>query len=136
FGGIPADALGHALAHLLRRLVGEGDGGDALGGHAPGADQVGDLLHDHAGLAAARAGEHEQGAVVVEDGFALLGVETVHGGTRERSGGRTAGTASPRASVVASHPVYPPGPRRTAILRPDTKWTRGRECSGNWRSPQ
>jgi hypothetical protein len=29
--GIALDALAHALAHLARRLVGEGDRGDALG---------------------------------------------------------------------------------------------------------
>ncbi len=34
-GRIAAQALAQALAHLARGLVGEGDGGDALGRDAP-----------------------------------------------------------------------------------------------------
>ncbi len=82
FGRIALDALGDALAHFLRGLVGEGDRGDALGRHAPRRDQVRDLLDDDAGLAAAGAGEHEQGAVGVQDGGALGGIERVHADNR------------------------------------------------------
>ena len=75
---VAADALADALAHFLRRLVGEGDRGDALGRIAPGRDQVRDLLDDHARLAAAGAGEHQQRAVAVRDRGGLWGVEAVH----------------------------------------------------------
>ncbi len=78
FGRVAPDALGDALLHFLRRLVGEGDGGDALGRHAAGRDQVRDLLDDHARLAAAGAGKHEQGPFGVQDGGALGRIETVH----------------------------------------------------------
>ena len=40
-------------AHLLGRLVGEGDGEDLPGVHAPGAQEVGDPVGDDPGLAAA-----------------------------------------------------------------------------------
>ncbi|KAG1421227.1 hypothetical protein G6F57_023600 [Rhizopus arrhizus] len=59
-GILLAQALGHALAHFLGRRGGEGDRRDAARRIAATADQVGDLFHDHAGLAAARAGEHQQ----------------------------------------------------------------------------
>ena len=50
-------------------------------------DQVRDLLHDHARLAAAGAREHQQGALAVQDGGALGGVETVHGDIEGRRAG-------------------------------------------------
>src|SRR5690606_36735930 len=78
-GRVAPDALGHALAHFLRRLVGEGDGRDAPRRVAPSGDQVGDLLDDDAGLAAAGARKHKQRALVMQYGGALLGIE--HGGT-------------------------------------------------------
>src|SRR3546814_20133471 len=42
------------------------------------ADQVRDFLHDHPGLAAARACEHQQRAFDVGDRGGLLGIEAVH----------------------------------------------------------
>ena len=42
-------------------------------------DQVGDLAGDHAGLAGAGAGQHQQGAVDVVHGFLLSGIESGHG---------------------------------------------------------
>ena len=78
-GVLLAQALGHALAHFLGRLVGEGDRRDAARRIAAAADQVGDLFHDHTRLAAARAGEHQQRAFDVQDGGGLGGIETVHG---------------------------------------------------------
>ncbi len=78
FGTVAADALGDAFAHLLGGLVGEGDRGDALGRHACAGNQVRDLFHDHPRLAAARASEHEQGTVRMQDSSALRRVETVH----------------------------------------------------------
>ncbi len=77
-GILLAQALGHTLAHFLGRLVGEGDRCDTAGRVATTADQVGDLLHDHARLAAARTGQHQQGAFDMEDGGGLGGIETVH----------------------------------------------------------
>jgi hypothetical protein len=85
-GSVALNALGHALAHFLGRLVGEGDRGDALGRIAATADQLGDLLHDHPGLAAAGTGQHQQGAFAVQDGGTLGRVETVHQG--QAGGGR------------------------------------------------
>ena len=48
-----------ALAHFTGGLVGEGDGQDGPSGNLVGADQVGDAVRDHAGLAAARAGQDQ-----------------------------------------------------------------------------
>ncbi len=48
-----------ALAHFAGGLVGEGDGQDGPSGDLVGADQVRDAVRDHAGLAAARAGQDE-----------------------------------------------------------------------------
>ena len=78
-GVLLAQALGHTLAHFLGRLVGEGDRGDAAGRVAATADQVGNLLHDHARLAAAGAGEHQQRAFDVQDRGSLGRIQTVHG---------------------------------------------------------
>ncbi len=81
-----ADQLGHAFAHLLRRLVGEGDRGDLRGCQSAALDQVRDLLRDHAGLAGTGAGEYQQRAVAVFDGGQLLRIE--HGSKDGRGGGR------------------------------------------------
>ena len=48
-----------ALAHLRRRLVGEGDRQQAVGGDAFGLDHPSDAMHQHPGLAAAGAGHHQ-----------------------------------------------------------------------------
>jgi len=61
--------------HLVSGLVGEGDGCDVARLQAAFAHHVGDLLGDHARLAAARAGQDEAGAVEVLHGFALGGVQ-------------------------------------------------------------
>ena len=63
-----------ALAHFARGLVGERDRGDARRLEAA-LDQVRDLGGDHARLAAARAGQHEQRAVEVSHRGALRLVE-------------------------------------------------------------
>ena len=58
-------------AHLGRRLVGEGDGQDAVGRDVLGGHQPGDAMHQHPRLAAAGAGEHQQVAGRGRHGFAL-----------------------------------------------------------------
>ena len=63
------------FAHLAGGLVGEGHGQDAVGGNAAHADQVGDAVGEHPGLAASGAGQHEQRALGRLDGLALLGVQ-------------------------------------------------------------
>ena len=74
----PLDAAAHhlaqALAHLLRRLVGEGDRQDLPRRH-PALDQPRDAVDQDAGLAGAGAGEDEERPVAVLDRRALLGVE-------------------------------------------------------------
>ena len=49
-----------ALAHLLGRLVGEGDGEDLVRTRESLGDQIGDAMRDDARLARARAGEDQQ----------------------------------------------------------------------------
>ena len=65
-GGKPLDAE----PHFVGRLVGEREGEDLLSRHAVGQHPR-DAMGDHPRLAAARAGEDQQGAVVVQDGLAL-----------------------------------------------------------------
>ena len=64
-----------ALAHLGRGLVGERDGEDAPGTHALVGDHVGDAVREHARLARAGAGQHEQRPVGALGCLALGGVE-------------------------------------------------------------
>jgi hypothetical protein len=61
--------------HLLGGLVGEGHGQDAGRRHAPVLDQPGDPRGQHAGLAAARAGQDQGRLVRQGDGGELFGVE-------------------------------------------------------------
>jgi hypothetical protein len=69
------DEVLHAPPHLLRRLVGEGDGEHVAGGHALDGEEVGDPVRDHTGLAAARAGEHEEGPLRSRHRFPLRVIE-------------------------------------------------------------
>ena len=64
--------MGDALLHLARGLVGEGHGEDLGGVGAAGRDQVADAGGQHARLARAGAGQHENGPVRRLDGLALL----------------------------------------------------------------
>ena len=74
---LAAEDGGDAAAHLLRGLVGEGDGEDLAGRGAAGEEDVGESCGQHAGFAGAGAGQHQEGAVDRLDGFALFGVEAV-----------------------------------------------------------
>jgi len=68
------------LLHLVRGLVGEGDGEDVEGGQAPLQDEVGGAVREDAGLAASCAGEDQQWAIAVQNGFALTVVEPLEDG--------------------------------------------------------
>ena len=65
----------HPLLHLVGCLVGEGHRQDALRRHAARLDQIGHAVRYNAGLAAARSGENQQGAVGLLYRAALLGIE-------------------------------------------------------------
>ena len=81
-GGLADQSLG-TLAHLCGGLVGEGDGGNALG-LAAGLDQARDLVRDDPRLARAGARQHQAGAVQVVDCFLLGDVQAGgHGLRRE-----------------------------------------------------
>ena len=73
--GGAAEHGGDALAHLAGGLVGEGDGQHLAGKGAAGQQDMGEAGGQHAGLAGAGAGQHQQRAVHGLDGFALLGVQ-------------------------------------------------------------
>ena len=83
-GAVPHELL-HPLAHLLRGLVGEGDGEDLARPRLPGAHQVGDPVGQDARLARSRAGEDEQGPLSVENGLALGLVQPLQQGIRGQS---------------------------------------------------
>lgn len=76
-GAEPGHALGDRADEMAtrldfaRRLVGEGDGEDLEGG-AAGRDQVADAGRQHAGLAGAGAGQHQNRAFRRLDRLALL----------------------------------------------------------------
>ena len=79
-----ADDLADAVLHLARRLVGEGDGEDLARPGAAGGEDMADAHGEHAGLAGAGAGQHQNRAVERLDRLALLGIEA---GEIRRAGG-------------------------------------------------
>ena len=92
------DQLPDPLAHLRRRLVGEGDREDLPRPGGAGGEQVGDPVGEHAGLAGAGPGQHQQGPLAVHDRLALGRVESrqqpldaVGAGLGGRAGGRPVG---------------------------------------------
>ena len=70
-----ADQRADALLHLARRLVGEGDGEDLAGPGAPRGEDMGEAGGQHAGLAGARARQHQHGAIHRHHRLALLLVQ-------------------------------------------------------------
>ena len=92
-GGRPAgaDQVGEPLAHLVGRLVGEGDAEDVFGLHDAAADEPGDAVADHAGLPGAWAGEDEQGPARVAHGGLLFVVEAGEQRLGRVAGGRWRG---------------------------------------------
>jgi hypothetical protein len=82
---VSADQRLDALAHLPGGLVGEGDREHVVRLGVAIADEVGDAIRNDARLPRAGAGEDEQRAAQVQDGFALLRVqfvEEIHGAGR------------------------------------------------------
>ena len=73
------DHPGDAFAHLLGRLVGEGEREDA-GRIDPLFDHVGDARGEHARLARTGAGDDERRHVEVDHGVALRGVQPPENG--------------------------------------------------------
>jgi len=65
---------GHALFHLARCLVGEGDGTDMLRGIAM-VDKPGDFAGDHTGFATAGASQHQAGPINTFNRLALRLIE-------------------------------------------------------------
>ena len=106
------DQLGHPVAHLLGRLVGEGDGEDPPRRRVAGGQQVGDAAGQHPRLARAGPGHHQQRAAPVHHGGPLG-----QGQPLEQCGG---GAASPRCGDWARRRGRPrarwrprgPAPRR------------------------
>jgi hypothetical protein len=86
--GRAADQMRDAVEHFARRLVGEGDGQDVRRPGAPGNQQMGDPRGQHARLAGAGAGQHQQRPTLVHDGLALLLVQTVEVGRRHDGAAR------------------------------------------------
>ena len=74
--GDGTDEPGHPLAHLLGGLVGERDRQDLERRDTPGADEEGDPVGQHPGLAGAGPGDDEERAGLVEHGVALVRVQT------------------------------------------------------------
>ena len=70
--------LVHAVLHLARGLVGEGQRSDVVRLITTLVDEVGDLARDHAGLAAAGTSQHQQRTIEIAHGAVLAGVEGFH----------------------------------------------------------
>ena len=64
-----------ALAHFAGRLVGEGHRQGLRGPGEPGRHDMGKTRRQYPRLAGARARQHQQRAIGLQHGFALLGVE-------------------------------------------------------------
>ena len=80
------DEVLHATAHLVGRLVGEGDGEYVARVHSFHAEEPGDAVGDDAGLAAARAREDEHGSLGRLHGLLLHGIERAENAFRGHGG--------------------------------------------------
>ena len=72
---VVADQRLDALAHLPRRLVGEGHREHLVRLGVAVADEVRDAVGDDARLAGARAGQDQQRPVAMQHRFALFGIQ-------------------------------------------------------------
>ncbi len=86
-----ADQHLDALAHLARRLVGEGDGQNFIGARLAEREDMRDARRERARLAGAGAGEHQHRPVQRLDRGALLRVQPVEIARPLRRGGRPRG---------------------------------------------
>ena len=75
--GLVANERLDALAHLLRRLVGERDGEHLIGLRMPVADEVRDAVGDDPSLPRARTSQDEQRPVAMQHRFALFRIQFV-----------------------------------------------------------
>ena len=87
--GLDVQQSMHAILHLARRLVGEGDREDAVGRSAL-LDDVGDPVGDDAGLARTGTGDHQQRPFNAVDGLALAFVHPLINVDRHQSSTFTA----------------------------------------------
>ena len=115
-----ADQQADALLHLARRLVGEGDGEDLRGEGEAERQDVGDAGGQHARLAGAGAGQHQDGALGGLDGEALLGVQPFEI-ARRASRGRGAPPWRARRCRPAGGPGPPRAVRRRRACRRESR---------------
>ncbi len=66
----------YARPHLLRGLVGERHGQHAVGGRKARGDDVRDAVGDDTGLARSGTRQDQHGAIGLQHGLALLGIES------------------------------------------------------------
>ena len=69
--GHRAHQISYPMLHLLGRFVGKRDGQHGERRHLAFADQVGDPVGEHPGLAGARSGHHQHRTALVEYGLPL-----------------------------------------------------------------
>ena len=81
-----ADEFAGAVDHLARGLVGERHRQDLAGPGFARGEEMGEAGGQHARLAGAGAGQHQDGAVEREHRFALLGIEAAQIGRFGRNG--------------------------------------------------
>ncbi len=106
---------GHTFLHLVGGLVGEGHGYDGVGRHPTGGDQMGDAVRDDARLAAAGAGQNQQGTFAVLDGLALPVVESFEEIHELRGSGPGSDPSGAAAPASFHWTILARGARRTAI---------------------
>jgi hypothetical protein len=82
-----AEKARHALLHLARGLVGEGDGEDLVRTGGAGVEEMRDAGGERAGLARPCPREHQDGALEGEDRLPLGGVQVVEQGRAARGHG-------------------------------------------------
>ena len=116
----PAEDRADPLAHLAGRLVGEGDRQHLAREGAAGQQDMGEAGGQHAGLAGAGAGEHQQRAVHGLDGFALLGVQAREVVGHRQDIGRDTALAKPRYTprIIPPRVAGPPGYARSRRSTP------------------
>ena len=132
--GDAADQRRDAVLHLGRGLVGEGDRQDRERRRVAIADQVREPVGEHAGLARAGAGDHEDGAHRQRDRLPLRRIEAleieVTNAPRRAVGGRGFGRGSARRGVEQrARGVTHDAAHRTGALRHQPAHTFGSDGS-------